>query len=116
MLSIGILGGDINSLGGAKIWVVVPTCCILKVSIEELMITAGVSDPMVDTISSWNIPSSSVFILSVGNLEASCPVGSSIFFLQACLQICEVIGILLLDLSMQLFFHLEILILHYSNL
>ena len=40
----GILGGIIDSLGGANLG---GTCCVLRMPIAESMTTARVSDPMV---------------------------------------------------------------------
>ena len=70
MLSFGIQGGSIDSLGGAEVWVVAPTCCILRMSTAKSMTTAGISGPIIDTISS-DLSSSGVFSLSVGSLEVS---------------------------------------------
>ena len=53
-------------LGGAEVWVVAPTCYILRMPIIKSMTTAGVFGPMTDTISS-----SGIFDLSVGSLEVS---------------------------------------------
>ena len=72
MLS-AILGGTIALLGGAKVWVVAPTCCILRMPIAESLTTAGVFGPMTDTISS-----SGMFDFSVGSLEVSQLRGGSI--------------------------------------
>ena len=67
----GILGGIIDALGGAEVWVLAPTCCILRMPIAGSVTTAGVSGPMTDTISSPGLYSSGMLGISVGSLEVS---------------------------------------------
>ena len=67
----GIPEGIIDSLGWAEVWVVAPTCYIIRISTAESMTTAGISGPMIDTISSSGLSSSGMFSLSVGSLEVS---------------------------------------------
>ena len=66
-----MLGGIIDLLGQAEVRVVANTCCNLMMPIAESMTTAGVSGPIIGTISSSGLSSSGVFNLSVGSLEVS---------------------------------------------
>ena len=69
MILSGILGGIIDSLGGTKVWLVAPTCCVLRMPTAESITTARVSDLMI--LSPPQAFPPQACLASVGNLDVS---------------------------------------------